>query len=60
VIPIEEIVVKSSHKSHLVIDGQENHIIKAGQEVRIARYPHDVRFLRLKKKGMRQLAKLGF
>jgi NAD+ kinase len=60
VIPIEEIVVKSSHKSHLVIDGQENYIIKAGQEVRIARYPHDVRFLRLNKKGMRQLAKLGF
>ncbi|HVX03064.1 MAG TPA: NAD(+)/NADH kinase [Nitrososphaera sp.] len=60
VIPIEEIVVKSSHKSHLVIDGQENYVIKAGQEVKIARYPHDVRFLRLNKKGMRQLAKLGF
>jgi NAD+ kinase len=60
VIPIEEIVVKSSHKSHLVIDGQENYIIKAGEELRITRYPHDVRFLRLNKKGMRQLAKLGF
>jgi NAD+ kinase len=60
VIPIEEIVVKSSHKSHLVVDGQEKSIINAGQEVRIARYPHDVRFLRLNKKGMRQLAKLGF
>lgn len=60
VIPIEEIVVKSSHKSHLVIDGQEKYVIKAGQEVRIARYPYDVRFLRLNKKGMRQLAKLGF
>lgn len=60
VIPVEEIVVKSSHKSHIVIDGQEEYTINAGQEVRIERYPYDVRFLRLNKKGMRQLAKLGF
>lgn len=60
VIPVEEIVVKSTHKSFIVIDGQESFVVKAGQEVRIARYPHDVRFLRLQKKGMRQLAKLGF
>jgi NAD+ kinase len=60
VIPVEEIVVKSTHRMHLVIDGQETFTVKAGQEVRVARYPHDVRFLRLQKKGMRQLAKLGF
>ena len=60
VIPVEEIVVKSTHKSYVVIDGQESFVVKAGQEVRIARYPYDVRFLRLQKKGMRQLAKLGF
>jgi NAD+ kinase len=60
VIPVEEIVVKSTHRMHLVIDGQETFTVKAGQEVRVARYPHDVRFLRLHKKGMRQLAKLGF
>ena len=60
VIPIEEIIVKSTHKSYVVIDGQESFVVKAGQEVRIARYPHDIRFLRLNKKGMRQLAKLGF
>ena len=60
VIPIEEIVVRSSHKSHIVIDGQDKFIVRAGQDVKIARYPHDVRFLRLHKKGMRQLAKLGF
>lgn len=60
VIPVEEIVVKMSHKAHIIIDGQENYILKPGQEVRIARHPQDVRFLRLQKKGMRQLAKLGF
>lgn len=60
VIPVEEIVVKSTHKMHLVIDGQETFLMKAGQEVKVARYPHDVRFLRFHKKGMRQLAKLGF
>jgi NAD+ kinase len=60
VIPVEEIVVKSTHKSYLVIDGQESFIVQAGQEIRIARYPHDVRFLLIHKKGMRQLAKLGF
>ena len=60
VIPVEEIVVKSSHKSHLIIDGQESIVIAAGQEVRISQYALGVRFLRLQKKGMRQLAKLGF
>lgn len=60
VIPIEEIVVRSTHKSHVVIDGQANFLIGAGEELRISQHPHGVRFLRLQKKGMRQLAKLGF
>lgn len=60
VIPVEEVVVSSTHRSDLVVDGQESFRIDEGEEVRISRYPHDARFLRLHKKGMRQLAKLGF
>ena len=60
VIPVEEIVVKSSHKSHVVIDGQESFVVEAGHEVRISQHSLGIRFLRLQKKGMRQLAKLGF
>lgn len=60
VIPVEEVVVSSTHRSDLVVDGQESFRIGEGEEVRISRYPHDARFLRLHKKGMRQLAKLGF
>jgi NAD+ kinase len=60
VIPVEEIVVKSSHKSHLIIDGQESFVVEAGREVRISQHALGVKFLRLQKKGMRQLAKLGF
>jgi hypothetical protein len=32
----------------------------AGQSVKISRFYPDARFIRLHKKGMRQLAKLGF
>lgn len=60
VIPVEEIVVMSSHKSHLIIDGQESFVVEAGREVRISQHALGVKFLRLQKKGMRQLAKLGF
>lgn len=60
VIPVEEIMVTSTHESQLIVDGQEVFQIPAGQTVKVARYASDARFLRLKKKGMRQLAKLGF
>jgi NAD+ kinase len=60
VIPVEEVTVKSDNKAHLIVDGQESFPIGAGEQVRISRHPHDARFLRLHKKGMRQLAKLGF
>jgi NAD+ kinase len=60
VVPVEDILVKSTHNSYLVVDGQESFKIGAGQKVRISRYRQDARFLRLHKKGMRQLEKLGF
>lgn len=60
VVPVEEIIIKSTHKSHLVVDGQEIFKLEAGQSIKVSRYRQDARFLRLHKKGMRQLEKLGF
>ena len=60
VIPLEEIFVQSTHESHMIIDGQETFKINAGEPIKILRFSDDAIFLRLQKKGMRQLAKLGF
>lgn len=60
VIPVEELVITSNHDSQIVVDGQEIFHAPAGQEIRVSKFAHDARFIRLRKKGMRQLAKLGF
>jgi NAD+ kinase len=60
VIPVEEIRIESTHESHLIIDGQETFKINAGEPIKILRFSNDAIFLRLQKKGMRQLAKIGF
>ncbi len=60
VIPVEEITIQSTYESHLIIDGQETFNVGSDQPINISRYSDDATFLRLQKKGMRQLAKLGF
>lgn len=60
VVPVEEITIQSTYESHLIVDGQESYRVDADQSIRISRSPEDAVFLRLQKKGMRQLAKLGF
>ena len=60
VIPVEEITIQSTYESHLIVDGQEPFRVEADQPIKISRYPDDATFLRLQKKGMRQLSKLGF
>jgi NAD+ kinase len=60
VMPVEEITIRSSHESHLIVDGQETFKIEPETSIRILRYADDAVFLRLQKKGMRQLARLGF
>lgn len=60
VMPVEEITIQSSHESHLIVDGQETFKVDPERPIRILRYSDDATFLRLQKKGMRQLAKLGF
>ena len=60
VIPMEEIIIRSTYESHLILDGQETFKIQADDPIKIMRCSDDAIFLRLQKKGMRQLAKLGF
>jgi NAD+ kinase len=60
VIPVEEITIRSTYESHLIVDGQETFRVEPDQPIRISHYADDATFLRLQKKGMRQLAKLGF
>jgi NAD+ kinase len=60
VIPLEEILIRSTHESHMILDGQETFKVHADEPINILRCSDDAVFLRLHKKGMRQLAKLGF
>jgi NAD+ kinase len=60
VIPLEEILIQSTHESHMILDGQETFKVQADEPINILRCSDDAVFLRLHKKGMRQLAKLGF
>src|SRR5437773_11073765 len=60
VIPVEDIVVESTYESHVIIDGQEAFRVDADRPIKISRFSDDATFLRLQKKGMRQLIKLGF
>jgi NAD+ kinase len=60
VIPLEEILIRSTHESHMILDGQETFNVHADEPINILRCSDDAVFLRLQRKGMRQLAKLGF
>jgi NAD+ kinase len=60
VIPLEQILIRSTHESHMILDGQETFEVQADEPINILRCSDDAVFLRLYKKGMRQLAKLGF
>ena len=60
VLPPDEIEVKSTHDISLVLDGQEIFRITAGEPLIISRHQYDAQFIRIKKRGMRQIVKLGF
>ena len=57
---IENIVIKSNYDTNLIIDGQEIYPIQSNQDILISRYPTDITFVRFKKRGLKQLVKLGF
>jgi NAD+ kinase len=60
VVPVQEIEIKCNHNLYLIVDGQEMFNVDTGKPVKISRYQSNAKFIRIKKRGMRQLAKLGF
>ena len=60
VVPVENIVIKSNYDTNLIIDGQELYPFHSNQNILISRYPIDITFIRFKKRGLKQLVKLGF
>jgi NAD+ kinase len=60
IIPPEEIEIYSNHKIDLIIDGQDKFLIEENNIIKITQFPINARFIRLRKKGFRQLEKLGF
>ncbi|MGZ5551937.1 MAG: NAD(+)/NADH kinase, partial [Nitrososphaeraceae archaeon] len=59
-IPPEEIEIYSNHKIDLIIDGQDKFLIEENNTIKITQFSINARFIRLRKKGLRQLEKLGF
>jgi len=60
VIPVQQITIRCSHDVFLILDGQEVFDIIGGRPIKITRHTSDAQFVRLRKRGLRQLRKLGF
>jgi NAD+ kinase len=60
VVPVQQINIRCSHDLSLILDGQEVFDIIAGRLIKITRNSSDAQFVRLRKRGLRQLRKLGF
>ncbi len=60
IIPPEEIEISSNYKLNLIIDGQDRFLVEENEIIKISPFPINARFIRLIKKGFRQLEKLGF
>jgi NAD+ kinase len=60
VLPPVEIEISISHDTCLIVDGQEVFHVSPSESVKISRYPYDAQFIRIRHRGMRQIAKLGF
>ncbi len=60
VVPDEKIEITSSHDSSVVMDAQVVKSAGYGEPIIIKKYKNPAVFIRLKKRGLRQLSKLGF
>jgi len=60
VVPTATIEIKSTYDAELIVDGQEIYEVPAGQSVQIFRSSTDAQFIRIRKRGIKQIAKLGF
>ena len=60
VVPDEKIEITSSHDSSIVMDAQVVKTAGFGEPIIIKKYKKPAVFVRLKKRGLRQMSKLGF
>ena len=60
VVPDEKIEIISSHDSNIVMDAQVVKTAGFGEPIIIKKYKKAAVFVRLKKRGLRQMSKLGF
>ena len=60
VVPDEKIQVVCSHDCSVVMDAQVIKSAGYGEAITIKKYPRQAVFVRLKKRGLRQMSKLGF
>ena len=60
VVPDEKVEITCSHDCNIVMDAQVVKSASFGDLITIKKYKKQAVFVRLKKKGLRQMAKLGF
>jgi NAD+ kinase len=60
VVPDEKIEIISSHDSNIIMDAQVIKQTRDDDVITIRRYEKQAIFVRLKKRGLRQMSKLGF
>ena len=60
VVPDEKVEIRCSHDCNIVMDAQVIKSAGFGEIITIKKYKKQAVFVRLKKRGLRQMAKLGF
>ena len=60
IVELKDISISSTDNSKIIIDGQQVFDTKENNNITISKYSYDGVFLRIGKRGIRQLEKLGF
>jgi len=60
VVPDEQVEITCSHDCHIVMDAQVVKTVGYEEPITIKKYKKPAIFVRLKKRGLRQMSKLGF
>lgn len=60
IVELRDFTISSTDNSKIIIDGQEVYDATLENQITISKYPFDGVFLRIGKRGIRQLEKLGF
>lgn len=60
ILELEHIVISSTDDSKIIIDGQQVFDSSSKSNITISKYPYDGVFLRIGKRGVRQIEKFGF